>query len=125
MVTGIEHTAICAKDTKSLKDWYITMFDFKQAYDNQKGTYFLKAADGAMIEFITAEGEFEAAGEKAGGIRHLAFSVDNFEETAELLINNKVDIVSQPMVFPNGIKTFFFRDPEGNVLHLISRPEPL
>ena len=29
MITGIEHVAIFAKDTKKLSDWYVEMFDGK------------------------------------------------------------------------------------------------
>ena len=49
MIAGIEHIAVCSKDTAALKDWYIKVFGMKQVYDNGKGTYFVAAADGSMI----------------------------------------------------------------------------
>lgn len=125
MVKGIEHVAIFAKDTDSLKDWYVKMFDFKVVYDNGKGTYFLMAPDAAMIEFVKTAQDGGVIGDKVSGIRHLALSVDNFEEMVDRLMAEKVEVVSEPAVSSKGIKTFFFRDPEGNVLHLIDRPEPL
>ena len=39
MITGIEHIAVCSKNTKALTDWYVKMFGFKVVYDNGKGTY--------------------------------------------------------------------------------------
>lgn len=125
MVKGIEHVAILAKDTAALKDWYIKMFDFRTVYDNGKGTFFLMAPDGAMIEFVKTDNDGGLIGDKVSGIRHLAFSVDNFEEMVDKLNAEKVEVVTAPNVSANGIKTFFFRDPEGNVLHLIYRPVPL
>jgi len=125
MITGIEHVAIYAADTAALKDWYMKMFDFKVVYDNGKGTYFLLAPNGAMIEFVKASEIGEKMGDKVSSIRHLALSVDNFEEMVDKLMAEKVEIVAEPVVSSKGIKTFFFRDPEGNVLHLIYRPEPL
>ena len=125
MVKGIEHIAIAARDTATLKDWYARLFDFKQVYDNGKGTYFLKAQDGSMIEFVIATDETARSSEKALGIRHLAIAVDDFEGMVDILTKENVEVVTAPVVAPNGIKTFFFRDPEGNILHLISRPQPL
>ena len=125
MIKGIEHVAIFAKDTDMLKDWYIKMFEFRVVYDNGKGTYFLMAPDGAMIEFVKTSEVVDAVGDKVIGVRHLALSVDDFEDMVEKLMSEGVNVVSEPAVSATGIKTFFFRDPEGNVLHLIYRPEPL
>jgi len=125
MVTGIEHIGIAARDTTALKDWYIRLFDFKQVYDNGKGTYFLKAQDGSMIEFIKASNEADKPVEKAMGLRHLAIAVGDFEGMVDILTKEKVEVVTPPAEGSNGVKTFFFRDPEGNILHLIFRPQPL
>lgn len=125
MIKGIEHIAILAKDTAALKDWYVRMFEFRTVYDNGKGTYFIMAPDGAMIEFVSTIENGGVLGEKARGIRHIALSVDDFESMVDKLKSEEVEIVTDAVVSNKGIKTFFFRDPEGNVLHLISRPEPL
>jgi len=125
MITGIEHIGVFAKDTEALKDWYIKLFDFKTVYDNGKGTFFLKAPDGSMLEFVKTQEDGGIVGDKVSGIRHLAFSVDNFEEMVEKLSDANVQVVSEAVVSAKGIKTFFFRDPEGNVIHLINRPQPL
>lgn len=124
MVKGIEHLAIFSKDTETLKNWYIKMFGFEQVYDNGKGTYFLKAQDGGMLEFVTAEEVSSPQRAKASGIRHIAIAVSDFEGMVEKLMSAKVEVVSEPAE-SNGIKTFFFRDIDGNVLHLIFRPNPL
>ena len=126
MVTGIEHLAIFSPNTAALKDWYVKMFDFTQVYDNGKGTYFLKAQDGAMIEFVTADTANQDKGARVAGIRHIAIAVtsDGFDGMVEKLRAENVDVVTEPAE-SNGIKTFFFRDIEGNVLHLIARPTPL
>ncbi|MCL2837543.1 MAG: VOC family protein [Oscillospiraceae bacterium] len=124
MVKGIEHLAIFSNDTAALKNWYMEMFGFEQVYDNGKGTYFLKAQDGGMLEFVTAEEVASAQGAKTSGIRHIAIAVSDFEGMVEKLMTESVGVVSEPAE-SNGIKTFFFRDIDGNVLHLIFRPNPL
>jgi len=125
MVTGIEHLAVFSSDTAKLKDWYIKMFDFEQVYDNQKGTYFLKAQNGFMIEFIMSDKGEIPQEHTLKGLRHIAIGVDDFEGMTAKLKAEGVDVVTEPAMSDKGIGTFFFRDPDGNVLHLIYRPTPL
>ena len=127
MVTGIEHVAIFSSDTAKLKDWYIKMFDFKQVYDNGKGTYFLKAQNGAMLEFVMTDTGEIPKDHTLRGLRHIAISVsvNDFEKMVKKLEAANLDVVTKAAVSDKGVGTFFFRDIEGNVLHLISRSTPL
>lgn len=126
MITGIEHIAVCARDTAALKDWYVKMFDFKVVYDNGKGTYFVAAPDGSMIEIIAADKDMGKNEPNDSGVRHFALSVtdDGFDKMVEKLKVEGVEVVTD-VKEKNGIKTFFFRDIEGNIFHLIFRPNPL
>ncbi len=127
MITGIEHIAVLAKDSKALTDWYCDMLGFSVCYDNGKGVYFVKAADGSMLEIIPTDGECAPTGTKEWGMRHFALSVteDGFDKMVEKLKNANAEVVTEVTVSPKGVKTFFFRDIEGNIFHLIFRPTPL
>lgn len=125
MKIGIEHIGIFSNNTDALKDWYIKMFDWKVVYDNGKGTYFLKADDGSMIEFVKTDIDGGKHDMKATGIRHIAISVDNFDELVKKLNDYGVTVLTEAAVNAKGIGTMFFEDPDGNVLHLINRPMPL
>ncbi len=127
MVKGMEHVAIFAKDTKTLTDWYKEMFGLREVYNNGKGTIFLAFKSGDMIEFCMAAEPKQDATDKTAGIRHLALAIDDdkFEPMVEKLKASKAPVISDVVVSPKGIKTFFFSDPEGNICHLIVRPEPL
>lgn len=127
MVKGIEHVAIFAKDTKALSDWYAKMFDLKLVYDNGKGTYFLAFPSGDMIEFCSSQEPSGTTADKACGIRHLALTVDaqDFDEVVAKLKEAGAPVVTDVAESKTGVKTFFFRDIEDNVSHLICRPEPL
>lgn len=128
MVSGIEHLAIASYDTAALKDWYIKVFGGKVVYDNGKGTYFLQFADGSMIEFVTASEDKSADVERSAGIRHIAFSVTPkaFDEIVPVLkADERVEEVHDVAQSATGIKTYWFRDIEGNFVHLIYRPDPL
>lgn len=127
MVKGIEHVAIMSADTKKLSDWYKEMFDLKVVYDNGKGTYFLAFESGDMIEFVMSDKTEEKKDHTTCGIRHLAFSIDDekFMPMVEKLKASGAEVVTDVSANAKGIKTFFFRDIDGNVSHLIVRPEPL
>lgn len=125
MITGMEHIAVYAKDTKALADWYVRVFGFKIVYDNGKGTYFVAAADKSMIEICVADTEPKKTGTNESGIRHIALSTDNIEEMTKKLMDEGVEVVKPMVISDKGIGTFFFRDIEGNIFHLIQRPQPL
>lgn len=122
---GIEHIAIFAKDTKALSNWYKDMFEGEIVYDNGKGTYFVAFADKSMIEFCSASGENNPTALEEAGIRHIAISTDDFDNLCKKVIESGVEILKPATVSDKGIGTIFFRDIEGNILHLISRPTPL
>ena len=126
MLKGIEHFAIISEDTKRLSDWYKRVFELECVYDNGKGTYFLAFPDKSMIEFIPATHPYLGKPEeKLAGVRHIAFVCEDFAATVELLKKEGVEVLHDAATSPKGISTFFFRDIDGNVMHLIDRPEPL
>ena len=122
----LEHIGICAKDTAALKDWYVKYFNLEIVYDNKKEnpTYILRFADGGLMEIYAAETESDIYDNKHQGIRHLAFGSDNIEAEYDRLRDN-IKIEKELTTSAKGVKTFFFRDLEGNLIHYVQRPAPL
>ena len=123
MFRGLEHTAIASPDPKRLAEWYVQKLDFRinHSYD---GNYFVRAADGSMLEIITSEGTRAPQRMKDPGIRHLAVDVDDFDAGIEELRKRGVEFLTEAMFMgPN--RLIFFSDGDGNILHLIKRPQPL
>lgn len=125
MVKGIEHVGVFGKDTKALAEWYCKTLGFKIVLDCGNGVYFIAAPDKSMLEICVADTEPKSTTSTEAGIRHIALATDNIEEMAEKMIAAGVEVVSPVNFMPNGAATFFFRDPEGNILHFIQRPSPL
>jgi glyoxylase I family protein len=128
MLKGIEHVAIAAKDTDALSKWYCDVLDFSVAYKNAKtpATYFVRGACGSMIEIIPANDASPVVhDEKDAGLRHLAITVDDFDAAYADLKTKGVSFTAAPKEASGGVKLVFFTDPEGNLLHLIYRPNPL
>ncbi|MDR3590654.1 MAG: VOC family protein [Negativicutes bacterium] len=127
MFLGFEHAAIAACDTKALAEWYVKMFDFTVASDNGKApaTYLLKTPDGTILEILpAASGQPGDYGQQQAGIRHLALTVADFEAALKTLQDKGItDFFDDRR--SESYKLIFFRDPEGNLLHLMWRPKPL
>ena len=120
---GIEHLGLFSKDSESLKNWYIDLFGWKQVYADEKNkAYFVKADDGAMIEFCTAKEEGAPFTRETTGLRHIAISVDNFDEAVKKVKESGAKILTEASINEEGNGLMFFEDPDGNFLHLIYRP---
>lgn len=123
MIKGIEHVAIAAADPERLARWYADVLGFVINYSSGR-TFFVKAPNGMMIEIITAEGERAPATERSPGLRHIALLVDDFDPVYRRLQAAQVEFVGEPTE-SKGNRVVFFRDPEGNLLHLLQRAQPL
>ncbi|MCS7316471.1 MAG: VOC family protein [Bryobacterales bacterium] len=123
MIQGIEHVAIASVDPEKLARWYAGTLGFVINYSSGR-TFFVRAPNGAMIEIIAAEGERAPAGEKSPGLRHIALLVDDFDAAYRALQAAQVEFVGEP-VESKGNRVVFFKDPEGNLLHLLQRAQPL
>ena len=123
MFRGLEHTAIASPDPKRLAEWYVQKLDFRLNY-SYEGNYFVRAADGSMLEIIPSEGPRAPQTMKDPGIRHLAIDVDDFDAAHQRLQAAGVRFLGDPMN-KQGNRLLFFADRDGNILHLIQRERPL
>ena len=123
MFQGIEHTAIASPNPEKLAQWYVAHLEFaiNFVYD---GNYFVRASNGAMLEIIPSLGERGSNQMKDPGLRHLAIAIDNFDEAYQSLKAKGVQFTMEP--YENmGNRLIFFKDLDGNLLHLIAREKPL
>jgi glyoxylase I family protein len=123
MFTGIEHFAIASPNPKRLAEWYVTSLDFEITFE-YAGNYFVEAKNGALIEIIPAQGEAPVTQIRTPGMRHIAIAVDDFDSDYQRLRQQGVTLEGEP--YSNeGNRVAFFRDVDGNLLHLIHRAKPL
>lgn len=123
MFKGLEHTAIASPNPKRLAQWYVDHLEFKINYEYD-GNYFVKAANGTVIEIIPSEGDRPEAKMKDPGIRHIAIQVDDFDAAHAHLQRAGVKFLAEP-AGTQGNRIVFFADGDGNFLHLIHRQKPL
>ena len=123
MFKGLEHTAIASPDPQKLAQWYVDHLDFVINY-TYAGNYFVKAANGSMLEIIPSEGDRAAQKMKDPGIRHLAILVDDFDAAQADLSKKGVKFLGEP-INNQGNRLVFFADGDGNFVHLVHRANPL
>jgi glyoxylase I family protein len=123
MFRGLEHTAIASPAPQKLAQWYVDHLEFTINYE-YAGNYFVKAANGSMLEIIPSEGERASQRMKDPGIRHLAILVDDFDAAHARLRQAGVLFLGEP-IENQGNRLVFFADGDGNFLHLIQRQKPL
>ena len=122
MFNGLEHTAIASPDPERLAGWYVKHLEFHINF-TYAGNFFVKAANGTVLEIIPSEGERAEQAAKSPGIRHLAIAVDDFDAAAAALAASGVEL-GKPFEV-TGNRLVFFTDCDGNLIHLIHRRQPL
>jgi glyoxylase I family protein len=123
MFVGLEHTAIASPSPAKLAKWYVDHLGFRINFEYD-GNYFVRAANGAMLEIIPSEGARAEQKMRDEGIRHLAIEVSDFDAAHAALKAQGVNFTGQPYV-NQGNRLVFFTDCDGNFVHLIQREKPL
>jgi glyoxylase I family protein len=123
MFVGLEHTAIASPSPAKLAAWYVEHLGFRINFEYD-GNYFVRAANGAMLEIIPSEGARAEQKMRDEGIRHLAIEVTDFDAAHAALKAQGVNFTGQPYV-NQGNRLVFFTDCDGNFVHLIKREKPL
>ena len=123
MFKGIEHFAIASTDPQRLAEYYLSTLGFKIKY-SYSGNFFIEAPDGGLVEIVPSEGERPAAAMRTPGLRHVAIEVDDFDAAHRQLAGQGIQFEGEPYE-NDGNRLVFFKDPDGNLLHLIKRQKPI
>ncbi len=131
MIRSIEHIAIAAKDTAGLARWYVETLGMRVVVDGgPKGIWFVGPPEGeALVEIVPANESPRAEHTRDdAGLRHLAFTVIDFDAVCNALKAKGVRFVGNMSGTPGSSterRLAFFLDGEDNILQLVQRPQPL
>jgi len=123
-IKHIHHVAILTDNYELSKKFYTEILGFKiiaETYRAERDSYKLDLAinDLYQIELFSFPDYRERSSyPEAKGLRHLAFAVDDVEESAAFLKSKDVDIQEVRLDELTGKKFVFFRDPNGQPLEL-------
>lgn len=123
LLNKIHHVAIIGSDYQASKDFYVNLLGFqviRENYREDRDDYKIDLACGDMeIElFIIKDAPARANYPEAYGLRHLAFGVEDVDETVKWL--NSQGIQTEPVRLDTftGKKMTFFQDPDGLPLEI-------
>ena len=120
----IDHIAIISSDYQKAKDFYVDKLGFKvkrevERKDRDDFIITLEAPNGILIElFIEKNPPRRVTRPEAAGLRHLAFRVQDIEESVEKLNKKGIETEEIRIDPQNGKRMTFFMDPDGLPLEL-------
>lgn len=122
---SVEHLGLAARDTAALRDWYVRVLGGRVIFDNgqQPAAFFVELGGNLLVEIYPAASSLaETSNNSLAGWRHLALRVDSIEAARRELESRGVAFTESPKPAGGGGCVLFFKDPEGNLLHLVDRP---
>jgi glyoxylase I family protein len=122
----VEHLGLAADDPVALAEWYRGVLDGQDVFRcenlGKAPTVFIRLPGGLILEIYPAmERLSETALNSLRGWRHLALRVPSVEAAREQLAGRGVAFTEGSKPAGGGGRVLFFRDPEGNLLHLVER----
>lgn len=126
-INKIHHVAIICSNYEKSKDFYVNILGFKilkETYRSERKSYKLdlEIAGEYQIELFSFPDPPERiTSPEARGLRHLAFEVDDIENSVKYL--NEKNIVTEPIKIDivTGKKYTFFRDPDNLPLEICEK----
>lgn len=125
MFERIDHVKLYVKDLEKVADFYINKLGFRVVGPSpsvMKAKRYVMLRHGEIgIDLQVPEGaeSLKSQREHGFGYTHIAFKVRDVEAVYEELTRRGVEFFIKPRLNPdNGRTLAFFRDPEGNILHI-------
>jgi len=122
----VEHIGLAARDPIALKDWYVRALDATVAFETDQSppAFFIELPGGLMIEIYPGDSSNTITeNNKLSGWRHLALQVESLESARQELAARGIWFDDDIKSAGGGGRVQFFKDLEGNLLHLTERPQ--
>ncbi|HEY9873320.1 MAG TPA: VOC family protein [Candidatus Obscuribacterales bacterium] len=126
-VNKIHHVAIICSDYEKSKQFYLEVLKFsiiKETFRAARNSYKLDlgVGNGDMIELFSFPNPSpRSSNPEACGLRHLAFQVDDINETVDYLKSHGVEVEDIRIDEITGKRFTFFKDPDGLPLEIYER----
>jgi glyoxylase I family protein len=122
----LEHIALPARNITALRDWYVAKLGATVIAPNgAEPPYFIKLpGTTTTFEVYAATGSSPQTEDNGhAGWRHLALRVESIETARKELEARGVTFNDPIKPAAGGGRVLFFKDCEGNLLHLVDRPK--
>jgi len=124
----VEHLGVAARDPVGLAEWYVRVLEAEYVFEcenpGKPPTRFLRLPGGLVLEIYPTTHHLGDTGiNSLAGWRHLALQVASVESARDALAQRGVSFPETVKPAGGGGRVLFFQDPEGNLLHLVERPD--
>ena len=116
-------TCLYSKDLGRTKNFYANILDLVLYGEQENRHVFFKMPDGAVLLFFNPD-ETSKEGQGlpshfATGHQHLAFEIpkNDYQAWKERIERANIPII-QEQTWKNGVRSFYFRDPDGHLLEI-------
>jgi glyoxylase I family protein len=125
-IKKVHHIAVIASNYQVSKDFYVNKLGFEiisEFYRQERNSFKLdlKVGDCQIELFSFPNPPKRATNPEAAGLRHLAFEVDNMEETVKKLIQQGISVEPIRIDELTQKSYTFFKDPDGLPLELYQK----
>jgi len=120
----VEHLGFATPDPRMLAHWYVEVIGGELVWENgaTPPALFVRLPGGFVLEIYSSTTVSPEVGlNHLAGFRHLALRVENIEIAKASLEHKGVAFVEPIKPAGGGGRVLFFRDPCGNLLHLVER----
>lgn len=125
MIFSVEHLGLAARNTTALRDWYVNVLGGEVIFanDHTPPAFLIRLPGGVVVEIYPAHASHEeVSNNRLAGWRHVALRVDSIEAARASLQGRGVRFEEEVKPAGGGGRVLFFKDDEGNLLHLVERP---
>jgi glyoxylase I family protein len=128
MNIAFEHMAVPSPNPAGLRDWYARVLGAREIFNNGQNppTLLMVLPGGGWFEIYAASSvpALEDRGNnKLAGFRHVALRVDSIDAAKAELEKRGVNFAEEIRPAAGGGRILFFEDGDGNLLHLVERPQ--
>ncbi len=127
MIRSIDHVAVVTADVERAAKFYTEVLGFRETLRLEtahSGTIIFVSLDGCQLELFDG-GKTRDPKETINdvGFKHITLLVDSVDEEYARLKALDVSFYMEPTDVEAGLRLAFFRDPDGNAIELLQRPE--
>jgi len=120
----IEHVGLASANPEGLREWFCRVLEAKVVFADGKTppAFLMQVGPGPLVEIYASDLRLEQTGHnRLAGWRHLALRVPQIEAARDLLLQRGVQFEGEIKPAGGGGRVLFFKDPEGNLWHLVER----
>jgi catechol 2,3-dioxygenase-like lactoylglutathione lyase family enzyme len=127
VIKGIDHVAVVTTDIERAARFYTEVLGFRETLrleTTHSGTIIFVSLNGTQMElFGGGKPRHASEDENEVGYTHITLLVDDVDAEFSRLKSLGVEFSLEPQAAESGLRLAFLRDPDGNAIELLQRPE--